>query len=170
MIFYQVSDKYMSLYHDFGNQFFKLGEEAVIDLTTFTTSGKKKRGLRATLNKFDDFNLTFEVQPSFSPELLAEVKNISDDWLAERNEMHFSVGSFNEHYLSQAPIAVIKDKNEAIIAFCTFMPTYYKATLSVDLIRWKPDKQYGGEARRRRWGFSRPTRSVTYCCLLLELL
>ncbi|WP_426462457.1 bifunctional lysylphosphatidylglycerol flippase/synthetase MprF [Staphylococcus equorum] len=142
VIFYQVSDKYMSLYHDFGNQFFKLGEEAVIDLTTFTTSGKKKRGLRATLNKFDDFNLTFEVlEPSFLPELLAELKNISDDWLAERNEMHFSVGSFNEHYLSQAPIAVIKDKNEAIIAFCTFMPTYYKATLSVDLIRWKPDSK-----------------------------
>ncbi len=30
----------MPLYHNFGNQFFKLGEEAIIDLTTFTTSGK----------------------------------------------------------------------------------------------------------------------------------
>ena len=29
----------MPLYHNFGNQFFKLGE-AIIDLTTFTTSGK----------------------------------------------------------------------------------------------------------------------------------
>lgn len=40
IIFYQVSDNYMPLYHHFGNQFFKLGEEAIIDLTSFTTSGK----------------------------------------------------------------------------------------------------------------------------------
>ena len=41
VIFYQVSDRFMPLYHNFGNQFFKLGEEAIIDLTQFTTSGKK---------------------------------------------------------------------------------------------------------------------------------
>ncbi len=27
IIFYQVTDKHMSLYHSFGNQFFKLGEK-----------------------------------------------------------------------------------------------------------------------------------------------
>ena len=59
--FYQISDQYMPLYHNFGNQFFKLGEEAIIDLTTFTTSGKKRRGFRATLNKFDDLNINFEL-------------------------------------------------------------------------------------------------------------
>ena len=40
VIFYQVSDRFMPLYHNFGNQFFKLGEEAIIDLTQFTISGK----------------------------------------------------------------------------------------------------------------------------------
>ena len=39
-IFYQVTDQHMPLYHNFGNQFFKLGEEAIIDLTQFSTSGK----------------------------------------------------------------------------------------------------------------------------------
>ena len=43
IIFYQISDRHMPLYHNFGNQFFKLGEEAIIDLTTFTTSGKTSR-------------------------------------------------------------------------------------------------------------------------------
>ncbi len=47
----------MPLYHNFGNQFFKLGEEAIIDLTQFSTSGKKRRGFRATLNKFDELNI-----------------------------------------------------------------------------------------------------------------
>ena len=45
IIFYQISDRHMPLYHNFGNQFFKLGEEAIIDLTTFTTSGKNVEAL-----------------------------------------------------------------------------------------------------------------------------
>ncbi|MBL1704135.1 DUF2156 domain-containing protein, partial [Klebsiella pneumoniae] len=35
-VFYQIESKWMSLYHDFGYNFFKLGEEAVVDLNTFT--------------------------------------------------------------------------------------------------------------------------------------
>ncbi|MFP6334680.1 phosphatidylglycerol lysyltransferase domain-containing protein, partial [Bacillus subtilis] len=110
IIFYQVTDRNMSLYHSFGNQFFKLGEEAVIDLNEFTISGKKKRGLRATLNKLDDLKYTFEViEPPFTQALITDLKTISDEWLADKKEMHFSVGSFNESYLSKAPIAIIKD-------------------------------------------------------------
>lgn len=140
IIFYQVTDRYMSIYHDFGNQFFKLGEEALIDLSAFTISGKKKRGLRATLNKLEDSGCTFEIlDPPFSQAFLDELKQISDDWLVESTEMQFSVGNFDEHYLSQAPIAMIKDMDGAILGFCTFMPTNYNATLSVDLIRWKSD-------------------------------
>ena len=67
MTLYSISvDRFMPLYHNFGNQFFKLGEEAIIDLTQFTTSGKKRRGFRATLNKFDDLNIQFEIlEPPF---------------------------------------------------------------------------------------------------------
>lgn len=140
VIFYQVTDKYMSLYHNFGNQFFKLGEEAVIDLNHFSTSGKKKRGLRATLNKLDDSGLIFEVlYPPFSNSLLAELKAVSDEWLGDRNEMHFSVGQFDNFYLNQAPIAIIKNNDNKVIAFSSIMPVCEHETISVDLIRWKLD-------------------------------
>lgn len=140
IIFYQVSDRYMPLYHNFGNQFFKLGEEAIIDLTQFTTSGKKRRGFRATLNKFEDLNIKFDIiEPPFSQELISELKEVSDQWLDGRNEMHFSVGQFTEDYLEKAPIGVMKNDEGKIIAFCTLMPTYYNEAISVDLIRWLPD-------------------------------
>ncbi|MCY1568191.1 bifunctional lysylphosphatidylglycerol flippase/synthetase MprF [Staphylococcus pettenkoferi] len=140
VIFYQVTDRYLSLYHSFGNQFFKLGEEAIIDLTQFAMSGKKNRGLRATMNKFKDLNMTFEVvEPPFNTEFVEALRHISDEWLDGRKEMAFSVGSFDEFYLSQAPIAVIRDAEDEIIAFCNLMPTYYEDTLSVDLIRWGSD-------------------------------
>lgn len=98
----------MPLYHNFGNQFFKLGEEAIIDLTTFTTSGKKRRGFRATLNKFDDLNINFEIiEPPFTQDFFDELKFVSDKWLDGRSEMHFSVGQFTQTYLSKAPIGVM---------------------------------------------------------------
>lgn len=140
IIFYQVSDRFMPLYHNFGNQFFKLGEEAIIDLTQFTTSGKKRRGFRATLNKFDDLNIQFEIlEPPFSMDIISELKYVSDQWLDGRNEMHFSVGQFTEDYLQQAPIGIMKNEEGKVIAFCTLMPTYYNEAISVDLIRWLPD-------------------------------
>lgn len=139
IIFYQVSERYLSLYHNFGNQFFKLGEEALIDLETFTVAGKKRRGLRATLNKLSDLNMTFEMlYPPFNSTLLNALKEISDNWLDGRQEMHFSLGSFNEDYLSKAPIGIIRDEKQQPIAFCSVMPTYYNDTISVDLIRWNP--------------------------------
>lgn len=140
IIFYQVSDRFMPLYHNFGNQFFKLGEEAIIDLTQFTTSGKKCRGFRATLNKFSDLNIQFEiVEPPFSKELFNELKEVSDQWLDGRSEMHFSVGQFTEDYLKEAPIGIMKNEEGKIIAFCSLMPTHYNEAISVDLIRWLPD-------------------------------
>ena len=140
IIFYQISDQYMPLYHNFGNQFFKLGEEAIIDLTTFTTSGKKRRGFRATLNKFDDLNINFEIiEPPFTQDFFDELKFVSDKWLDGRSEMHFSVGQFTQTYLSKAPIGVMRDHSGKMIAFCSLMPTYSNNAISVDLIRWLPE-------------------------------
>ena len=72
---------------------------------------------------------------------MVALQQISDDWLAGRKEMQFSVGAFYEYYLAQAPIAVIKNEQQQIIAFCNFMPTYYRDTISVDLIRWDPQEE-----------------------------
>lgn len=140
IIFYQVSTRYMSLYHNFGNQFFKLGEEAIIDLSEFSIAGKKKRGLRATLNKLNELGYQFEMLTSpVTHATMQQLKAVSDDWLDGRKEMHFSVGAFDPDYLNEADIAVIKDKEGEIIAFCNVMPTHFEGTISVDLIRWRTD-------------------------------
>ena len=79
------------------------------------------------------------MEPPFSKNVFDELKQISDDWLSGSTEMQFSVGHFSEHYISKAPIGVIKDKENAIIGFCTFMPVNDNSTVSIDLIRWKSD-------------------------------
>ncbi len=89
-VFYQIESKWMSLYHDFGYNFFKLGEEAVVDLNTFTITGKKRAGMRATFNRFEREGYTFSIhQPPFSDELFEELRKVSDAWLGGKKRKVF---------------------------------------------------------------------------------
>lgn len=137
VMFYQVSEEQLPLYHDFGNQFFKLGEEALIDVTNFTVAGKKRRGFRATLNKFETQGYTFEILESpLGEETYQRLRKISDIWLGQQSEFYFSVGHFNRAYVNAAPVAVLRNAEGQIDAFATLMPVDNQTTISVDLIRW----------------------------------
>ncbi|MGC4376723.1 bifunctional lysylphosphatidylglycerol flippase/synthetase MprF [Fictibacillus sp. Mic-4] len=143
-IFYQISGQLMALYHDLGYNFFKLGEEAVISLDSFTISGKKRAGLRATFNRFEREGYTFDVHhPPFSEDFFQELRHVSDAWLGTKKEKGFSLGYFDEDYLSRAPIATLSDQDGKIVAFMNFMPVYQPGQLSVDLMRYYPDSPGG---------------------------
>jgi len=143
-VFYQIESKWLGLYHDFGYNFFKLGEEAVVDLNNFTISGKKRAGLRATFNRFERDGYTFAIhEPPFTDELYDELKKVSDAWLGGKKEKSFSLGYFDRDYINRAPIATLSDIDGKIIAFTTFMPVYQDGELSVDLMRYYPNAPSG---------------------------
>ena len=136
-VFYEISDKNFSLYHDFGYDFLKLGEEAIIDLNEFNLSGKKKKDLRLAKNKVESGELEFKIVNSpFSDDLFDELKEVSDEWLAHREERGFSLGWFNKDYLNRSPIAIMSQNNH-IMAFASLMPLYDNETMSIDLMRSK---------------------------------
>lgn len=60
-VFYQVSARYLPLYLELGLIPFKLGEEAMVDLTTFDLAGSRLRNLRQSHAKGKREGLTFEV-------------------------------------------------------------------------------------------------------------
>lgn len=140
VVFYQVQDKNLPLYHDFGNVFFKLGEEALVPLVDFTLQGKKQRAFRSTMNRLEKEGYTFSViEPPFFEEDIKACRLVSKKWLEGRSEMHFSVGKFDTYYLRQAPIGIIRNSDKEIVAFTSFMPVN-DSVLSVDLIRWDPEE------------------------------
>ena len=142
-VLYEISDKYFSIYHDYGYDFLKLGEEAIIDLKEFNLIGKKKKDLRLAKNKVVSGELQFEiVSPPFDEKFFEELKVVSDEWLGEKKERGFSLGWFNREYLSRASIAVIR-KDSEIIAFANLMPLYDNETMSMDLMRYKKDVPSG---------------------------
>jgi phosphatidylglycerol lysyltransferase len=144
-VFYQVSNEMLQYLHGNGYVFFKLGEEAFVDLTTFQPTDKKMRGLRIICEKYERENYHFElVQPPHSRDLFQTLKIISDEWLEGRNEKGFSLGFFDELYLNRSEIALVKDKHDQIIGFASIMPIYdQNVTVSVDLVRINPDSPNG---------------------------
>ena len=143
-VFYEVSEKIVILLHEFGYDFIKMGEEAHVDLPSFTVSGKKRKSERAVMNRFEKEQYTFEViNPPFSSEFIKDIKSISDEWLGSRKEKGFSLGFFSEKYFEHSPIAIAKDKNNQIIAFANIIPTYNDKEGTIDLMRYKKDSPPG---------------------------
>ena len=133
--FYEVSRDYLNYYLDIGLKLFKIGEEAVVNLTEFTLEGPSQRKLRYTYNRGIKSGTVFEVI-NFE-DVKDKLKEISDSWLKSKNgaEKEFSLGKFDEEYLKNFKVAVLKNNGE-ITAFANLWETHNKEELSIDLMRY----------------------------------
>jgi phosphatidylglycerol lysyltransferase len=150
-VFYQIDQANLPLYLQFGMRFLKLGEEAKVDLDTFSLEGGAYKSLRYSYNKALKDGYTFEIIPAegeVSPTggpaggvngIINTLKDISDEWLQGKHtrEKSFSLGSFKPEYISRTPVAVVRN-NEGIIAFANIWKGSEKYELSVDLMRHLP--------------------------------
>lgn len=144
-VFYENSEEMVMILHEFGYDFIKFGERAHVHLSDFTLSGKKMKGQRASFNKVLKEGFQFDViKPPFSTETMNALKEVSDEWLGGRKEKGFSLGFFSEDYLQRAPIAVIRNSEENIVAFANFMPTYTDDIGTIDLMRHSPERAPSG--------------------------
>ena len=142
-IFYQVSPKYMHMYHENGYRFMKLGEEGLVNLKSYSLDGKQGAKLRTKFNKFSRDGYTFSVlKPPYSSDLLSEIRQVSDSWLGDQKEKGFSVVSFSEEYVSRSPIALLFDRDKNIVAFVT-LATDFRETIIIDLMRKLPITPHG---------------------------
>ncbi|WP_320129837.1 bifunctional lysylphosphatidylglycerol flippase/synthetase MprF [uncultured Sphaerochaeta sp.] len=137
VVWYEISSSYLPVFVELGMHIFKLGEEAVVDLRTFTLEGSAGRNLRPPRNKMIREQYSFTV---FSKEEttshIQELRTISNAWLASKNakEKGFSLGYFDEAYISQFPCAVVMKEN-TIVAFANLWSSGDAKELSVDLMR-----------------------------------
>jgi phosphatidylglycerol lysyltransferase len=143
--FYQVHSTYLPYYIDAGYELLKIGEEAIVDLKTFSISGNSNSGFRSAKNRAQKDGWKMEIIPASGiPAMLPVLRQISDSWMADKStkEKGFSLGFFNERYLEASPIAVVK-KEDKIVAFANLLTGSNKTELSVDLMRHTPDALQG---------------------------
>ena len=140
-VFYEVGTESLPLYLDLGLTPYKIGEEGIVPLQTFSLEGKSRKPFRNRCNRMEkegyvfDFVESWEVAP-----LLPQLKAVSDAWLREKNtrEKRFSLGCFDPEYLGRFRICFVS-KNGRILAFCNLWESGAKEELSVDLMRHLPE-------------------------------
>lgn len=140
-VYYQVRPEQLYLYADAGLMAIKIGEEAHVDLTTFTTDGASHKTERNILNKLEREGVSFEiVEREDVAALLPELKAVSDNWLEHKNarEKRFSLGCFDPEYLAAFRHVLLR-KDGHIIAFANLFESAGKEELSVDLMRHLED-------------------------------
>ncbi len=140
-VFYEIGTAHLHRYADVGLAFAKLGEEAKVDLTTFTLEGSRAAKYRQIIKRLEKDGGTFRVvEPADVPAILPQLRAVSDDWLAAKAsaEKGFSLGFFDEAYVARFPIGVI-ERGGRIQAFANIWPGPQRVELSVDLMRYHRD-------------------------------
>ena len=146
IVFYQATTEWLPAYLDLGLSLFKLGEEAKVDLTTFTLQGKHRESQRSARNKFNRLGYGFEILSGVAvADVMPVLREISDVWLLNKNtrEKGFSLGFFEESYVSNTDVAVVKDEQGQIKAFANVWHTHEHEVITIDLMRYNPDSPSG---------------------------
>ena len=144
--FYQTLPENLETYQSLGFQTLKIGEEAVVDLKTFTLEGKAGKNLRTAMNKMGKLGYsTVFYPPPIADALLLELRAISNQWLAhvEGAEKKFSLGWFDDDYLRDCEIAVVQNKAGQPIAFANIVPEYQTQEATIDLMRHQAEIERG---------------------------
>ena len=137
-VFYEVRPTHLPIYIELGLTLLKIGEEAMISLPEFSLEGGDRKALRRTRKDVLKSGATFDVIPARdTPTFLPELKKISDEWLGTKRtkEKGFSLGRFDERYLSSFPTAVVR-VGDAVVAFANIWLGANGGEISVDLMRY----------------------------------
>jgi phosphatidylglycerol lysyltransferase len=144
-VFYEIPAAHLHRYADFGLTFVKLGEEAKVDLTTFSLEGSHAARFRQAVRRLERERATFRIiDPAGVPAVLQELRAVSDEWLAAKSaaEKGFSLGYFDDGYLRRFPVAVIERDNR-IQAFANVWPGPGGVEASMDLMRHRSEAPNG---------------------------
>ena len=144
-VFYQVSADFLPVAVDMRLQALKLGEQAVVDLTSFTLAGGDWLKLRRSINRAERDGLAFELLPQEAVlSVLDELETVSDTWLSahKAGEKGFSLGTFDRAYVAAGPVAVIRLEGQ-IVAFASLMTASSNGDAFIDLMRHVPGVHRG---------------------------
>ncbi len=144
-VFYQVSSENLALYVDLGLSLIKLGEEARVDLAGFSLEGSERADLRQSHRRAVRDGARFEIVARADlATVMPQLRAVSDEWLAMRKtaEKGFSLGFFDEEYLSHFDCAVVRSEGK-VVAFANVWKAGALQEMSVDLMRHRDNSPKG---------------------------
>jgi phosphatidylglycerol lysyltransferase len=144
--FYQVKANDLRDYNAASFDCLLLGQEAFVDVSHFTLEGSANKTLRNGYNRLTRNGYHYDVIHSpFSTRMVRELKSISDEWLTSRraSEMKFSLGWFDEAYLTTCPLLLVRDREGFIEAFANIVTEFQHNGIAMDLMRHRTHVESG---------------------------
>ena len=145
-IFYRVPEHSLPVYTRLKKKSLLIGQEAVLDLPSFTIEGKDKKSIRTSSNKQKELGYQIRIyQPPIKDGLIQKIHSVSNEWQKERhyNELVFSQGVFDPSELKGQTIIVVENQEEKVLAFANIIPDYAPGESTYDLIRNAKDTPNG---------------------------
>ena len=139
--FYQTQPDYLENYNAAGFKSINIGNEAIVEVSSFTLSGNANKGLRSAYNRLVKLGYrATTLRSPLSQSQLTELRAISDTWLAhmQGSEKRFSLGWFDDAYLQSGPVMVVYDPQERPVAFANIITEFQRNEISIDLMRYIP--------------------------------
>ncbi|MGE5420887.1 MAG: phosphatidylglycerol lysyltransferase domain-containing protein, partial [Chloroflexota bacterium] len=137
-IYYRVPKESLHIYHELSRKSLFIGQEAIVDLSTFTLEGGEKKSLRNALNKVKAEGYTIHIyNPPLRDGLVQKLKAVSQEWLrlTGRQEIVFSQGMFIDLEIKNQVVITVENKEELVAAFLNIIPDYSKDEGTYDLQR-----------------------------------
>jgi phosphatidylglycerol lysyltransferase len=145
-IYYRVPESDLDCYKKLKKKSMFLGQEGLVDLSTFSLEGGSKKSIRNALSKVKDRGYKSNIHtPPIKDGLLQKIKAVSDEWLEEtgRSEIIFSQGMFVWEDLKQQTLITVENSEEKIVAFLNVIPDYAPGEGTYDLVRKTTDAPNG---------------------------
>jgi phosphatidylglycerol lysyltransferase len=137
-IYYRVPAESLPIYTSLRRKSLFIGQEAIVDLETFSLSGGEKKSIRNALNKIKQEGYTTKIyDPPLRDGLIQKLKAVSDEWLSStgRTEIIFSQGIFNPKEIKNQQVLTVENNEEMIMAFINIIPDYRQNEGTYDLQR-----------------------------------
>lgn len=136
--FHQTLPDFLNIYQQCSLRKLKIGDDAIVDLTTFSLAGNVRKELRQAVNRLEKSGIhPVAYEPPIPAEVLVQLKEVSDEWLQipGRRERRFTLGLFESNYLRSTPVLTAADNSDKIQAFVNIVPSFAKGEATIDLMR-----------------------------------
>ncbi|HEX7492137.1 MAG TPA: phosphatidylglycerol lysyltransferase domain-containing protein [Candidatus Limnocylindrales bacterium] len=147
-VIYQASSVGRAMLTNAGFRVFKVGEEAIVDLSTFQLNGHRRANLRHTVTRCRKDGVSFQWFahgiPPDEATLIDEMAAIDSVWRKKAGpQLGFTINQFHRASLAWQPCSVALGPAGHVIAFVTFRQTGTDGGRVLDLMRRSPDGSPG---------------------------
>lgn len=122
----------------------QIGSTAVIDVAKFSQATTNEKWWRWQRNRAKKAGLRYEIlTPPHTATVMAELKEVSTSWLAagKHSEYGFALGYFDETYMQQCRLHVVRGSEGAVLGFANDVSVYNNQTQrTIDLMRYLPEQ------------------------------